>query len=144
MNYYEGDNIGSIKAIDIIRCDLPTGFNPAVLPIGAVWTSIPFKQESGVLVPKIDVSDNGPVYNYSGSFLIPNMRDEVDLLLMPFCGKAIAILRITDMNGRVYIIGSPDAPVTLNLAATTGQKYINENGAMFNFLVEQTTAALPA
>jgi hypothetical protein len=144
MNYYEGDNIGGIRTLDIIRHDLPIGFNPVQLPIGSSWINIPFKDESGVLIPKTELSDNGTIYNYSGSFLIPNMRDEVDQELLPFCGKAIAILRIIDMNGRVQIIGSPDTPVTLNLAATTGQKYTNENGSQFNFSVDQIAAALPA
>lgn len=143
MNYYEGDNIGGAKKIEIIRCDLPIGFNPVQLPIGAIWTNIPFKEETGVLAVKTEATDNGPVFTYSGSLTAPNMRDEVDQVLFPFCGKAIAIVRYTDMNNRVYILGSPDCPVTVNLAAYTGQKYINENGSTFNFSVDQSSAALP-
>lgn len=144
MNYFEGDNIGSLRAVDIIRKDLPIGMNPVQLPYGADWTSIPLKDEGGILQLKTTDSDNGPVYTYSGSFLVPNMRDEVDQVLLPLCGKEICILRLTDMNGRLYIIGTPDAPVTLNIAATTGQKYSNENGSTFNFTVDQTSAAVAA
>jgi hypothetical protein len=144
MNYYEGDNIGSIKAVEIIRHDLPIGFNPVYLPIGSTWTLIPFREENGELVLKTEESDNGPIYTYSGSFFVHNMRDEVDQVMIPFCGKAIAILRIMDMNDRVYIIGTPDAPVTINANGSTGKKYTNENGITFNFTVDQTTEALRA
>jgi hypothetical protein len=144
LTYHEGDNIGSLRTVEIILHTLPVAFNPVQLPIGSTWTVILFKDETGVLILKTEDSDNGPIYNYAGSFFIHNLRDEVDQVLLPFCGKAIAILRLTDMNGRVYIIGSPDAPVTLNLAATSGQKYINENGSTFNFSVDQTSPALRA
>ncbi len=144
MNYYEGDNIGSIKAVEIMRHDLPISFNPVYLPIGSSWIPVSFKDENGEFQLKTEKSDNGPIYTYSGFFFIQNMRDEVDAAMIPFSGKSIAILRIKDMNDRVYIIGTPDAPVTINAAGGTGKKYINENGVTFNFTVDQTAEALRA
>jgi hypothetical protein len=144
MNYYENDNIGSIKFVDILLHSLPIAFRPLYLPIGTDWIRIPMKEEAGELKLKSEDSANGPIYTYFGSFFVHNMRDEVDEVLLPFCGKAIAIMRITDMNDRVYIIGTPDAPVTLNVAAGTGLKYINENGSAFNFTVDQTSPATAA
>jgi hypothetical protein len=141
MNYYENDNIGSLKAVEIIRHDLPIAYAPIYLPVESSWTSIPIKEEAGELLLKTEGSDNGPIYIYSGSFFIHNMRHEVDQALLPFCGRAVAILRVTDMNDRVYILGTPDAPVTLNVAAGTGRKYSNENGSAFNFTVDQTSPA---
>ena len=144
MNYYENDNIGGIRTLEIIWHNLPIAFNPVYLPIGSNWTNIPFKDESGKLTIKTEASENGTIYTYAGTFFIHNMRDEVDQVLLPFCGEAVCIMRITDMNGRVYIIGTPDAPVTLNVSASTGEKYSNENGTGFSFTVDQSAPALAA
>ena len=144
MKYYENDNIGSTKYVDIILHSLPIAFRPLYLPIGADWIRIPIKEDFGELRIKTESTDNGPVYTYYGNFFVHNMRDEVDEVLLPFCGRAIAIMRITDMNDRVYIIGTPDAPVTLNIDAGTGKKWINENGSAFNFTVDQTSPATAA
>lgn len=144
MNHYEGDNIGSLKNIEVNGANLLTGWKPAKFPPGAAWTSIPFKDESALMTFKTEETDNGPLYIYTGTFFIHNMRDEVDEILLPFCAITLGIFRITDMNDRVYIIGTPECPVSLNVSATTGQKYINENGTTFNFSVSQPTPAVSA
>ena len=144
MDYYEGDNIGSLKTIEIIRHDWPIAWHPVALPEAVEWINIPLKEESGIMTIKTEETDNGVIYTYAGSFFIAHLRDEVDQVLMPFCGKSESILRLTDMNDRVYIVGMPDCPAKINLSATTGQKYVNENGTAFNFSVEQIVPAISA
>ncbi|MNL59804.1 hypothetical protein D3C87_1835590 [compost metagenome] len=71
------------------------------------------------------------------------MRDEVDKIMMPLLGKKV-IFRLTDMNGRVYLIGSPDDGVNLSINQNTGQTYVNENGSEFLFDIAQVYPALTA
>jgi len=144
MTHHEGDNIESLKSIEVIQHDLPTSLKPLTLTIGKEWITILFKDETGIMQIKTEETPNGIVFTYSGSFFIHHLRDEVDQVLLPFLGRAVSILRLTDMNDRVYIIGSPDCPVLLNLSASTGQKYVNENGGTYNFSVQQTSPAVSA
>lgn len=143
MTLYEGDNIGSVQKAEIIEHYKIQSMNPVVLKPGTSWIDIPFKDESGNLFLKTEDSDNGPIYNYTVQLFINNMRAEVDSALNGFL-TPVGVLRVTDMNDRVYIIGAPDRPVTMNETGGTGQKYINENGSMFDFTSAQSERALNA
>lgn len=143
MNYYEGDNVGSLLKVEFIEHYNLASFNPSVPGPGFDWTDVPLKEQSGVLKVKIEDTDNGKVYTYSGKWNIHNMRDDVDAVMINLVGQ-ISVLRLTDMNGRIYIIGAPGIPVTITINQDTGEKYINENGTEFLFTVEQPFAALKA
>jgi len=136
MNAHEGDNIGGVAKIEIIHAWVPTGFNPVVLPAESDWENIPFKEETANL--KIDGSDseNGQLFGYSGGFLLPRMRPEIENAVNKYLGKT-SILRITDMNDEIYIIGSPHHPVELKLSGSTGSNYPNENWAGYSYQIEQ-------
>jgi hypothetical protein len=140
MNNYEGDNIGSVQNAEIVEHYKIASVNPIVLKPGMSWISIPFKEESGNLYLKTEDSDNGTIYNYTVQVFINNMRNEIDAELGKFLTPT-GVLRVTDMNDRVYIIGGPDKPVTMNETSTTGQKFTNENGSMFDFTSSQSERA---
>lgn len=141
MQHYEGDNIGGIFKLEYCPHYGFSSFNPAVLAAGYTWHEIPFKGESCELFLKLDTTPHGPLFTYSGPFAIHNQRDEVETTLFPYVGKHL-VLRLTDMNGRVYIIGAPDAPVELSLGAKSGQRYVDENGTGFSFEVAQIDKAV--
>ena len=141
MEFFEGNNIGGLSSIEIIEHFNIRSLKPLNLVAGKDWTLIPFKDESGQMVIRTADTDNGPVYTYSGRFFIHNMRDEVDQAMENFIGQK-SIMRITDMNGRSYLIGAPGKPVTLLPNGDTGQRYVNENGMDFNFNIEQDSPAI--
>lgn len=143
MLHYEGDNFGSIASLDIAGFSDFQSFNPATFKNGKKWTAVPFKEQTGILSIKSEETPNGPLYSYSGNFYIHNLRDQVDNALQPLIGTK-SVMRITDLNGRIYVIGSPENPVTLNSNGSTGQRYTDENGQEFQFKVEQINPALRA
>jgi hypothetical protein len=141
MDYYEGDNLGSIKAIEVIEHFNLLNTNPVQIRSGSAWMSIPFKEESGKMNMKSVLSDNGRIYTYSGRFFFNNMRKEIEDGLSPYLDD-VAVLRVTDMNGRSYLIGAPGSPVTIAENGDTGQRYINENGIEYTFAIEQSVRAV--
>lgn len=143
MIHYEGDNIGSIAEFKIAHTYDLQSFNPVTFKNGRKWMIVPFKEQSGNLALKVEETPNGPLYTYSGNLFIHNMRDQVDNEILPFVGSN-SVAMVTDQNGRVYLIGTPQFPVTVTMNAGTGQRYTDENGQEFQFKVEQTKAALRA
>lgn len=141
INLFEGDNIGSIARIEIANHTDFESWAPAKFFKGKAWQTIQIAGESAELKRRTKDDPNGIIYTYSGFFDIHTVRDEVETKLMPFVGKR-AILRITDNNGRVYIIGKPLNPVTLEEESTTGKSVKNKNGYQFTFSVQQTSAAV--
>ena len=136
MKHYEGDNIGGLAKIRIAFHTDFESFNPEVFKAGKDWLDIPFKEESGQLQPSADDSDNGIVYNYSGKFFIHRLRPEIENELNTYLGQ-VSVIEITDLNDEVYIIGAPGMPVTLQLGGDTGAKYTSENGAGYQFDIDQ-------
>lgn len=143
MTHYEGDNIGSIAEFKIAHTYDLQSFNPITFKNGRKWLDVPFKEQSGNLALKVEETANGLLYVYSGNLAIHNMRDQVDNEMLPFVGSN-SVVMITDLNARVYVIGTPSLPVTLTMNAGTGQRYVDENGQEFQFRVEQTAPALRA
>jgi hypothetical protein len=143
LQFHEGDNIGSILKLEAAPHYDFSGFNPVAFHFGKGWIDIPFKEESGVLQLKADDTDHGISFNYAGRFFIHKQRADVRSTLYPFLGQHL-ILKVTDLNGEVYIIGKPGCPVTLELSATTGQRYADENGMEFQFKIEQDSVAVTA
>jgi len=143
MEHYQGDNIGSIAKFEITNHYSLSGFNPLTFSPGGSWMSVPFKEQSGELRETTENTENGPLYTYTGSIFLANQRDEVDLIMRTYLGQR-SVIRITDMNGRVYIIGSPVLPVTLTSSGETSKTYTGENGKEFQFKVEQNFPALKA
>ncbi|KAA8483750.1 hypothetical protein BDE36_1786 [Arcticibacter tournemirensis] len=140
MNFHEGDNIGSIAICEIAFPFSFSSFNPAVLAIGYTWLSLPLDDQSGSLNLKVSDTDNGPVYTYSGGLKIHNLRESVDNTLYRYVASG-AVMRITDMNGRIYIIGAPDEPVTVSLNGGTGEKFADENRQQMQFKIDQAHPA---
>jgi hypothetical protein len=143
MTHYEGDNIGSIAGFKIAHTYDLQSFNPVTFKNGRKWLDVPFKEQSGNLALKVEDTPNGPVYMYSGNFSIHNLRDQVDNEMHPFIGSN-SVAMVTDLNGRVYVIGTPEIPVTLTMSGGTGQRYVDENGQEFQFKVDQIKKALGA
>jgi len=141
MNHYEGNNIGSIAKLEITSCYLISGFNPVTFYPGGSWINVPFKEQTGELKEETEDHVNGTIYTYSGSIFVPNLRDEIDATMRMYIGQT-SMIRATDMNGRVYILGSPHIPVMLNSSGNTSKTFIGENGKEFQFKVEQNYPAL--
>ena len=140
IKVFEGDNIGSIAHIEIAYHTDFESWEPAKFKTGKSWQNIQITGEMAELKRKTKDDPNGLIFTYSGFFDIHMIRDEVELKLLPFVGKR-AVLRITDNNKRVHIIGKPQNPVLLDEESTTGKLFKNKNGYQFNFLVNQTSAA---
>lgn len=143
MQHFEGNNIGSIAKLEIAFHTDFSSFNPAVLQNGKQWFNILFKEESGFLKINVEETENGLVYSYSGAFFIHRIRPEVVNEVNPYLGQ-LTVMRITDINGEVYIIGAPGVPVTLTLDAQTGEKYTAENGSNYTFATQQSFPYLMA
>jgi hypothetical protein len=141
MEFFEGDNIGGLSNIEIIEHFNVRSLVPVELVEGKVFTEVPFKNESGQFKIKEEDTDNGTVYAYSGRFFLHSMRNEVDSGMAKFIGQ-VSVMRLTDMNGRKYIIGAPGKPVTISKNGDTGQRYTNENGTEFSFQVAQMESAI--
>lgn len=142
MNHYEGDNFGSLAKLEMTKHFNFSGFNPAVFAQGG-WTNVPFREQTGQLQEETEDSPNGIIYTYTISILVANMRDELDDVIRAYLGQ-VAVIRATDMNGRVYIIGAPCAPVTLTSAGDTGKNYTSENGTVLSIKHQQYHPALRA
>ncbi|MFN8406979.1 MAG: hypothetical protein U0X71_05805 [Sphingobacteriaceae bacterium] len=140
VTVFEGDNIGSVARLEIAYHTDFESWDPATFKSGKSWQSIEITGETAELKRKAKDDPNGIVYTYSGFFDVHAIRDEVELNLMPYVGKR-AVLRLTDSNGRVYIIGKPQNPIALEEESTTGKLFKNKNGYQFNFLVSQTSPA---
>lgn len=135
MDYFEGNNIGGIASLEVILAQNVTNINPVQLS-GGNWTKIPFKDQSGQYKEATEETVNGTIYTYSGSFMIPCLRDEVNEIMDAFLGRR-SMIRIIDMNLRALIIGAPGMPVELTSTGTTSQNYAGENAATYEFKVTQ-------
>jgi len=143
MNHFEGDNIGSLlKAEFALHTDFES-FNPALFKTGKAWQNLPFKEQSGSFKGGNEDSENGNIFSYEGKFFIHRIREEVRTALHPYLGQHV-VLKLTDLNGEVYIIGAPGMPVTLSVSASTGENYSTENGSLFSFAISQAFEYLKA
>lgn len=137
MNYYEGDNIGSVQRIEIAFYFDFESVRPPVLKSGRSWNNIPFKEGTGEFSISEDDTDNGIVYACSGGFFLPRMREEVDTFMRQFLG-AVAVIRVTDMNGDTLILGDLGQGVSISGSGATGQNYTSENGKSYSYKIEQS------
>ena len=143
MIQFEGDNIGGIAKVEILFHNDFLSFDPAVPKDGRNWKDIPFKEQTASLDISVEDSENGPVYSFSGKFTLQRLRPELQSELGPHIGQ-LNVIRVTDMNNEIYIIGAPDMPVTLSHSGSTGSKYINENGITYSYTIEQPSDFLRA
>ncbi|WP_353183558.1 hypothetical protein [Parapedobacter lycopersici] len=139
---YEGDNIGSIfSVVEIAHVTDFSGFNPLVFRAGKNWNQVDILPESGSLASEESDTDNGPLYTYQGKFRIQHPTTALDNTLAPYIGQR-SVLRIRDMNGRYYIIGSPVCPVTIVKGGDTGEAYTGAPHYEYGYKVEQPHPAL--
>lgn len=143
ITHYEGDVIGGIAKLEIAYHWDFTQFYPAVFAAGKDWKEIEALPETGELKYKAEETEHGPLYSYSGSFSVLKLSESVETAILPYIGES-SILRITDNNGRIFIVGLPGAPVSLALSAGTGRKYTSQNSFDFDFSVEQVRPAVSA
>lgn len=136
MQEYQGNNIGSIAVFEIAHQMDLLGFNPVTFKAGSSWKKIPFREQGGKIKEVIEETDNGMLCTYSGSIVLPCMRDEVDLVMDKFLGRR-SVVKITDMNGRIYIIGAPGLPVEIGSTGDTGENFTNENAKQFDYKIAQ-------
>ena len=138
---HEGDNIGGILRVQIAMISDFESFAPVRFKPGKHWKEIDIYPESGLLKSDVQHSDNGRYYTYAGSFRIhhPNRKDES--AIDPFIGP-LSIMRITDHNKYVQVIGTPDEPVTLSRSADTGSKVTDLAHNAFAFTVSQLNPSL--
>lgn len=134
MEQYEGDNIGSIYELLVIEHYKIQKMNPVTLLPGASWLNVPIRDQSGRIRSRVSASDNGPIYSYQVEAFINHMREEVNVAMDIF-HQGIAVLKVTDMNDRVYILGEPNRPVTMEESGDSGQGFASENGTSFDFSI---------
>lgn len=135
MEIFEGNNIGSLKKVEIVLSADVESLYPLTLKSGKTFTQIPLTPQKNQLSIKTEETDNGTVFAYTGKFYVHNIRQTVNQAMQPFLGKR-SVMRLTDMNSQVYILGYPGNGVTLTKTASTGENYTSQNGTEFNFSVD--------
>jgi hypothetical protein len=143
MDHFEGNNIGSLLKVEICLVNQINGYNPVTFTAGNNWFDIPFDNENAELSISSQDTVNGMVYRYNGSFFLHRLRQEFKEKLSPYLGKR-SILRITDMNNEVYILGHPGNPVRLDNSGGTGRRFSSQNGMMYSFSSDMAFEALTA
>lgn len=139
--FHEGDNIGTLAVVEIAHQEDFLNFDPPLFREGRDWKQIEFLDESGSLSVSHDEDDNGIVFGYSGKFSIKRPTDEEENAMLPYIGQK-SIMRLTDHNGRVRIIGLQDCPVTIKMSGSTGTKYTGAPSNDYSFAVDQHKKAL--
>lgn len=135
MEIFEGNNIGSLKKVEIILRDYIQSLNPLVLKAGKSFTEIPLTPQKNLLSEESEETDNGTVFKYAGKFYVHRIRKSIKDEMRIFLGKR-TVMRLTDMNDEVSIIGYPGNEVTLTTKATTGESFTSQNGIEYNFSVD--------
>ncbi|MNK53034.1 hypothetical protein D3C87_719850 [compost metagenome] len=136
MELYEGDNIGSLLSVEIAHQADFASFNPAIFKAGKDWVNVPFVPEKARFNLGEEETKNGPLFSYGGDFFLNKLRDEVFTDLHKYIGRK-AVLKLTDLNGEVYIIGAPGYPCTLAFDGGTGGNYTDANGGKYQFKTDQ-------
>lgn len=138
---HEGDNIGGILKVQIALLSELESFAPIVFKSGKSWKEIEIYPESGMFKSDVPHGDNGKYYSYAGSFKIhfPNRKDEnaFDKFIGP-----VNVMRITDLNRYVQVIGSPEEPVTFSRTYESGSKVTDLSHNSFTFSVSQLYPSL--
>lgn len=139
---HDGDNIGSIAdVIEVAHCTDFSSFAPIAFKAGKGWNQVDVLPERGNLEMEELDTDNGLLYSYQGKFRIQHPTPALDAALAPYIGQR-SVLRIRDMNGRYWVIGSPVCPVTIVKGGNTGEGYTGAPHYQYGYRVEQPHAAL--
>ncbi|HWK58723.1 MAG TPA: hypothetical protein VNQ80_15375 [Parapedobacter sp.] len=139
---HDGDNIGSIAhVIEIAHHTDFSSFAPIAFKAGKGWNQVEILPAQGSLEPTREETDNGMRYTYQGRFRIHHPTAELEATLAAYIGQR-SVLRIRDMNGRYWVIGSPVCPVTIVMAGDTGETYTGAPHYQYGFRVEQPHPAL--
>ena len=136
-------NIGSIQKLEFVfHTDIST-YNPVVLNAGIVWEELEFLPENASLSLTVAETDNGPLFTYRIIAAHAQLRDEVETLLNKYIGNR-AVIRVTDHNDRVYILGAPGLPCLLDYSGNTGSSPSEQNAYVINIQVAQPYKAKSA
>lgn len=138
---YEGDNIGGIAHIEIAHVTDFLGFNPIVFKPTKDFQELPFLPGTGMLKDEENETKNGAQYSYAGLFSIQRPANSIENILRPYIGMK-SVLRITDLNGRTQIIGSPACPVELTRETDRGRRASDQAKMEFRFSVTQPHPAI--
>jgi len=136
----QDDNIGSIQKFEIVLQNDIASFNPVVLKAGKSWQEIEPLPETGSLRFGTNETDNGTLFNYTVGFRHSKLSQTTEDALDIFVGKR-SVLKVTDMNDRVYIIGAPGIPCDFNYDADTGNNPADQNAYTINAGVTQNFKA---
>ncbi len=132
----QDDNIGSIQKFEIVLQTDIESFAPVVLKSGKAWLEIEPLPDTGSLRFGTNETDNGTLYNYAVAFRHSKLSQSTEDLLDAFVGKR-SVLRVTDMNDRVYIIGAPGLPCDFNYDGDTRDNAADQNAYTINASVSQ-------
>lgn len=133
---HEGDNIGGISKFEIAHVTDFLSFNPISFRQGKGFVEIPHVPSSGSLKDEEQTGKSGTSFSYSGALVVHAPTKAVEQLLRKFMGNA-SVCRITDLNGVVLVIGSPDCPVSVSRTGNRGRKPSDMAHNEIRFAVEQ-------
>lgn len=141
MILHSGDNVGGVAQYELCHVDDLVSFYPVRFKPGRYWQCVRHVPETGTLADEELDTDNGVTYSYSGSFKrqYPSERDELDM--SRYMGKC-TIWRITDMNRRIYLLGTPENPVSLSRSGNRGARPSDMAHNEFKFSVVQVDRAM--
>ncbi|MFD2741953.1 MULTISPECIES: hypothetical protein [Sphingobacterium] len=138
---HQGDNIGGIAKVQIAHITDFKSFNPVSFHPNKGWQEIAFIPSSGTMKGEEKDSDNGVYHHYEGLFEIQYQSNVVSFKLRTYIGK-VSVLKITDLNGRSRVIGTPEEPVTVSRSSDTGSAPKDMNHNVVTFSVDQLLPAL--
>jgi hypothetical protein len=136
-------NIGSIQKLELVMHNQLSDYAPVVLNAGVAWLEIELLPDNASLLLTAEDTENGMLFTYRVNAAHTVLRDEVEDLLNPFLGQR-SIVRVTDMNDRVYILGMPGTPCAFTYNGNTGNNPTEQNGYAINIQVAQPFKAKSA
>jgi hypothetical protein len=140
INLTTADVLGSIQKMELVLHSDLESFNPVVLDAGISWDEVELLPDNAKLRFAVDDTENGKLFNYAVAIKHTLLRPAVEDVLDKYVGKR-AVVRVMDMNDRVYIIGHPGNGCILNYSGDTGNNAADQNAYDISVIVSQTFRA---
>ncbi|MGJ1295544.1 hypothetical protein ACR777_15160 [Sphingobacterium spiritivorum] len=138
---HQDDNIGGLLSVEIAHVTDFSGFNPVVFKPGKNFQKVDILPLSGSLKDDEEFSNSGTAYTYAGIFKIHHPTAILENAIRPYIGLC-SVLKLTDLNGRIRIVGSPACPVLLKRTGDSGLKPSDMAHNEFKFSVTQPHPAI--
>jgi len=140
-------NMGSVQKIEFCDVTLISSIprmqnqlisDPIVFSAGGSWTEIYFTKETSGLSEQEKTSEQGPHYDILINGLLPKRAQATDGQMVDLHGTEF-VVKITDGNGKVKLVGSKDSPLRLQTDRTTQPQPEGRNALTYKFTGKSKT-----